>query len=340
MGFDTECDLSVEARDRPEVQRGIVEFRDQLLGEHLGVDGERVAREVRERGSLGAAIEVLRSPGRTLKRLDHEPEASDAVMTIAGLADPEQAVKLENLMGQFAPRSELRRRKGYWLKAAGLVLLIAGLTALWRFTALADYLSADRITAWARRFADEPWAPAAVMATYVPAALILFPRPLITLFAVVAFGPWLGFVYAMFGILVSAFLTYLAGMRLDRGIVRRLSGPQLDRIIRVLRQRGLVAMTALRLVPLAPFAVEGVIAGAIHMRLRDFLLGTAIGMLPGTLAATVFGDQLHAGLQDPGQVNYWLIGGVVVALVVASALVRRWLLTTELRAHGHDVAQP
>ncbi len=340
MGFDTECDLSVEARDRPEVQRGIVEFRDQLLGEHLGVDGERVAREVRERGSLGAAIEALRSPGRTLKRLDHEPEASDAVMTIAGLADPEQTVKLENLMGQFAPRSELRRRKGYWLKAAGLVLLIAGLTALWRFTALADYLSADRITAWARRFADEPWAPAAVMATYVPAALILFPRPLITLFAVVAFGPWLGFVYAMFGILVSAFLTYLAGMRLDRGIVRRLSGPQLDRIIRVLRQRGLVAMTALRLVPLAPFAVEGVIAGAIHMRLRDFLLGTAIGMLPGTLAATVFGDQLHAGLQDPGQVNYWLIGGVVVALVVASALVRRWLLTTELRAHGHDVAQP
>jgi len=340
MGFDTECDLSVEARDRPEVQRGIVEFRDQLLGEHLGVDGERVMREVRERGSLGAAIEALRSPGRTLKRLDHEPEVSDAVMTIAGLADPEQPVKLEHLMGQFAPRSELRRRKRYWLKAAGLVVLIAGLTALWRLTPLADYLSADRITAWAQRFADAPWAPVAVMAAYVPAALILFPRPLITLFAVVAFGPWLGFVYSMFGIVVSAFLTYLAGMRLDRSIVRRLSGPQLDRIIRVLRQRGLVAMTALRLVPLAPFAVEGVIAGAIHIRLRDFLLGTAIGMLPGTLAATVFGDQLHAGLQDPGQVNYWLIGGVVVALVVASALVRRWLLTTELRAHGHDVAQP
>ena len=80
----------------------------------------------------------------------------------------------------------------------------------------------------------------------------------------------------------------------------------------MLRQRGLVAMTALRLVPLAPFAVEGVIAGAIRITLRDFMLGTALGMLPGTLAATVFGDQLEAALRDPADVNLWLIAGVVV----------------------------
>ena len=39
--------------------------------------------------------------------------------------------------------------------------------------------------------------------------LTLFPRALITLFGVIAFGPWLGFAYAMSGILLAAFLLLL-----------------------------------------------------------------------------------------------------------------------------------
>ena len=46
----------------------------------------------------------------------------------------------------------------------------------------------------------------------------------------------------------------------------------------------------------------------------------------------VAGDQLEAGLRDPEAVNYWLLAAVVLLLIVASVLVRRWLLTTELRA--------
>lgn len=335
MGFDTECDLAVEAGDRKDVSRAIGQFRNRLLAEHLGTEPALVERELGAHGSIGATVKSLGTAERSLKRLDHEPEASNAVMTLASLADPEQPVTLENLIAQFAPRGELRRAGKVWLKAGGLMVLVAALAAAWRFTALADWITAERITAWARAFADAPWAPFAVMTAFIPAAVVMFPRPLITLFAVVAFGPWLGFTYSMTGILVSALLTYVAGMRFDRSTVRRLSGPKLDRIIRVLRERGLVAMTALRLVPLAPFAVEGVIAGAIRIKLVDFMLGTAFGMLPGVLAATVFGDQLEAALRDPGEVNFWLIAGVVVALVVASLAVRRWLLTTELRAEGH-----
>jgi uncharacterized membrane protein YdjX (TVP38/TMEM64 family) len=94
----------------------------------------------------------------------------------------------------------------------------------------------------------------------------------------------------------------------------------------VLRRRGLVAVTALRLVPLAPFTIEGIVAGAIRLSVRDFTLGTALGMLPGTLAATVFGDQLQIAMRDPGEVNLWIVGGVLVALATATLLVRRWLV--------------
>lgn len=253
-------------------------------------------------------------------------------MSLASIADPEQPVTVEQLVAQFAPRATVRVRGIQWLKLVMAMVLVAALAGLWQLAPIADVLTAERITGWAREFGATGWAPLLVLAAYTPAAIIMFPRPLITLFAVIAFGPWLGFGYAMSGILIAAFITYIIGMRMDRSTVRRLAGPSLQRCITVLRRRGIVAMTALRLVPLAPFAVEGFLAGAIRIKLFDFLAGTALGMLPGTLTATVFGDQLQVALRDPSEVNLWLIAGVVTLLLVASLLVRRWMFTTQ----AHD----
>jgi len=114
-----------------------------------------------------------------------------------------------------------------------------------------------------------------------------------------------------------------------------MAGAKMDKILQVLRRRGLLAMTALRLVPLAPFAVEGVVAGAIRMRMWEFLLGTAIGILPGTLTSTVFGDQLSTWLDDPRRINYWAIAFVLLLLVGASWGVRRWLISASTSTrHG------
>ncbi len=39
----------------------------------------------------------------------------------------------------------------------------------------------------------------------------MFPRPVLTLTAVVMFGPWLGLFYAMSGVLLAALTHYYAG---------------------------------------------------------------------------------------------------------------------------------
>jgi uncharacterized membrane protein YdjX (TVP38/TMEM64 family) len=189
-------------------------------------------------------------------------------------------------------------------------------------------LEPQRITAWAKAAGDAWWAPLLVIAAYTPASVLMFPRPVITLFAVVAFGPWLGFAYAMTGIELAAWTSYVAGQRFSRNTVRRVSGPRMNRIIKVLRNRGLLAVTALRSVPLAPFAVEGIVAGALRIKLWHFMLGTALGILPGTLAATIFGGQLEAALENPHSINYWLIGGAVALLAGATWFVRRWLVAS------------
>jgi uncharacterized membrane protein YdjX (TVP38/TMEM64 family) len=167
----------------------------------------------------------------------------------------------------------------------------------------------------------------------------MFPRPLITLAAVIAFGPWVGFALALSGITLAALVTYYAGAYMRRDTVRRLAGPKLDRMIEVLKTRGLLALTLLRLVPLAPFAVEGIVAGAVRMKLWHLGLGTAIGMLPGTLAATVFGRELEAFLMGSGPVNWWLVGAVAALLAGGSWWVKRWFNRMERRMGADGAAE-
>jgi uncharacterized membrane protein YdjX (TVP38/TMEM64 family) len=62
------------------------------------------------------------------------------------------------------------------------------------------------------------------------------------------------------------------------------------------------------------------------MQTWRFMLGTALGMLPGTLTSTVFGDQLRVWVENPDEINYWLIAGVLLVLACATWLVRRWLV--------------
>jgi uncharacterized membrane protein YdjX (TVP38/TMEM64 family) len=211
-----------------------------------------------------------------------------------------------------------------WGRIALIVLVVAAMTAAWRYTPLNEHLTPERVFDWAQAFGRTWWAPIAVMAAYTPACLTMFPRPLITLFAVIAFGPWLGFVYGMSGILLAALATYYMGVRMPDETVQRLAGPKMDGIADVLRRRGLVASLAVRIVPVAPFAIEGFIAGNIRIKLTDYVLGTFLGMLPGTLTTTVFGDQIQTALEDPSRINWWLVGGVVLFFIGLIVYVRRW----------------
>jgi phospholipase D1/2 len=96
MGYDTECDLAVEALPGPDeasIKRAVVDFRDDLVAEHLGVAPEEVAETLhRTGGSLIRAIETLASAGRSLRPFT--PPQFGAVgeaLAETDLLDPESA---------------------------------------------------------------------------------------------------------------------------------------------------------------------------------------------------------------------------------------------------------
>ena len=328
MGVDTECDLVLQANGQSRLAAKILEFRNKLLAEHLGTESPAVTQAIEAHGSLRAAIGKLGTPDRALPELDIEPP-SEAAINAAALADMEQPVTLDRLVSELgvaeADSESPRDSRVPWLQVVLGALVFAGLAAVWRFTPLADAITAERVIDWTESFSRFWWAPLVLVALYTPASLVMFPRPLITLAAVVSFGPWEGLAYAMTGVTVASAVGYYAGRAFGRNTVRRLAGPRLNRISQALKRRGVFAITAVRLVPIAPFIVVSMIAGATRFKLWQLSVGTLLGMLPGALMATVLGDAAQSALRDPSQINWLFVGGTLAVLLAGSVIVTRWL---------------
>lgn len=315
MGVDTECDLTIEAQGEPGRRRQIRAFRDRLLAEHAGVGVEEIAPLAEQLGSMAAAVGKLSHGPRRLERLE-APEVSEALLAAAKIGDLEKPISIDALVQGFArdeaPVEAGRRRP--LIVAGGLVALVAVLALAWRYTPLASIVTAENIIGVAGTFSRYWWAPLLLVMAYTPASMVMFPRPLLTMAAVVVFGTWEGFMYAMTGVLLAGIAGYAAGRLVHRDTVRRVAGPRLHRLTGVLERRGILGVTLVRLVPIAPYVVVNIVMGATRIRLHHFVLGTFFGMLPGGLAATVLSDRVAAALTNPSRVNAWLVAAAVCAV--------------------------
>jgi phospholipase D1/2 len=168
-----------------------------------------------------------------------------------------------------------RRPRPAWGKIIALGLVFLAFFLSWRYTPLADVITAEHVMEWARRFRRNDWAPLVVIAFYTPAAFLMFPRPLITLFAVLSFGPWRGCVIALTGITCSALATYFVGRTLPDRTLHRIAGRNLDRTTQAVRRRGLASVFAVSVAPVAPFPVVGMVAGAARIKLWHYITSSA-----------------------------------------------------------------
>lgn len=201
---------------------------------------------------------------------------------------------------------------------------VLGLAAAWAWTPMRAWLDVEVLVSTLRRF-GESFGPAAAIAGLMVALTLAVPLTLLTLVALVAYGPWTGFVCVMAGALCSAALSYGVGRMLGREVVERLAGPRINEISRKLASSGLMAVVAVRLVPIAPFALINMVAGASHIRLRDLLLGSAIGMAPGALAMAFFADQIATALREPSALTYALLALAVLLVAAGGWAMQRWV---------------
>ena len=326
MGLDTECNLALEAGENGgEVARCIEGLRDRLLGEHLGVDPHEIERAVRDKGSLLVAVSGLCGEGRSLRPLP-EPEASSWVAEIVPDAvDPERPIEASLLADRIVgDPTRASSAPSPWPLVA-LLAVAAGLALAWRFGPLHDWLEPGRMFDWVVGYRDEPTALLYSMGLYVAAGLVMFPVTLLIFQTALVFDPWIALVHAIAGSLASAAVTWTLGRLLGRGAVRRLAGRYSTKISRFMARRGLLTMAAVRLVPVAPYSLVNLVAGASGVPFGQFVAGTLIGMLPGIVAIAVLGDRALHAVRDPSWTSVTLFIAVLVTAVLLSRTVARRL---------------
>jgi len=325
MGLDSECDLAIEARD--ERTRAVVAgLRDRLLAEHLGTDAATVARAIRESGSLIAAIESLRGEPRSLEPLKTEvPELADELLPGRILVDPERPVDFDELAEQMLPADEQRSAARAGVKLLWLLAAALALAAAWRWTPLQHWLDVGTLIETAEHLKTAPYRPLIVIAAYLVGGALVVPITLLLVVTVLTFGPWEGTLYALLGAQLSAMLTYGAGRLMGRDFIRRFAGRRVKRLSRRLGGSGILAVFAVRLLPIAPFTLVNLIAGASHIRATDFAVGNLLGLLPGTLALALFTDRASAVVREPGLPAVLLLVVAVAAAAGALFALRRWL---------------
>ena len=171
-----------------------------------------------------------------------------------------------------------------WQKAALLLLLLTlavGLTAI---------LGSPDVPAFKARVHETgAWGPVVYFAGYVVLSLVPSPKALLTVAGGVLFGFWAGAALALAAALVGAVLSFAFGRVLGREAVDRLTRGRLARVDELLSHHGLASVLVVRLIPVVPYTAINYAAGLTGVRLRHYVVGSALGMVPGSLAYAALG---------------------------------------------------
>lgn len=201
-----------------------------------------------------------------------------------------------------------------WVRLAALVaLLLAGLVVV-AFVPLPDVAEIrDRVTA------AGPMGPVVFAGLYVVATLLVLPKNVLTAGAGAVFGLAAGVGLVWVAAMVGAAAAFWLGRLLGREGVSRLAGHHLARLDALVLRHGVLAVLVLRLVPLVPFTAVNYGSGVTAVPFAAYLLATAVGIVPGTVAYVALGA--YGG--EPTGWPFLLAAGALLTLSVAGWWVAR-----------------
>jgi uncharacterized membrane protein YdjX (TVP38/TMEM64 family) len=210
---------------------------------------------------------------------------------------------------------------------AGLILLAL---------AAARWIDLGHAVEWTR--GQGAWGPLWLALAYVPACLLLLPGSVLTFGGAYLFGFWPALAAVSAGSVAGASAAFFAGRTLLRAAVaRRLeSRPRFAALDQAVGRHGLRLVLLARLSPLLPFNLLNYALGLTQVRTRDYVIGSWLGMLPGTAAycylgaaaGSLSGARTAAADTALGRGLFWI--GLALTLLLAAYAAR--LATRALEA--------
>ena len=326
MGTDTECDLTAAAGEDEAARQSVAQLRDTLIAEHAGASLEEVQTAMAHHDSFIAAVKSLPKRSHWLEPVSDRSLPFNPPSMWEAVADPRAPIDPTSILSD-AGHAVGRSRRHPILATIGILLglaLLFGLAVAWNMTPLAGWTHPDGWSGWLSSLGGA-WAAAAVIILFILAGLLMFPVMVLIAATAAAFGAWPGMLYAGAGALASAIVTYAIGRWFGPRGLRQFFGPRLNLITRNFASKGIPAVTMVRLVPIAPFSVVNLAAGAIAIPALDYVLGTAIGLAPGLAIMSLLGEQAIDLIRNPTLGGIAIVIGLVAAAVAVSVGLQAFL---------------
>lgn len=200
------------------------------------------------------------------------------------------------------------------------VLFVAGVTLLARTVDATSWLTADGLRDAVG--ADEWYGPLCYVSTIVGGMFLPIPKVVLLGLGGALFGPWYGFAYAWAGQVLGMSALFVVARSGLRALARRIVHEHVEAARRIdaqLEHRGVEVVAALRLFYFMGTPIS-IMLSTTRLRLRQFMLGTAIGVVPAIAVAVASGDAVATGTTA---LSAAVIGTGIVLVVGLGTIVRR-----------------
>lgn len=212
----------------------------------------------------------------------------------------------------------------------GMLIAFCVLAAAWRWTSLSGLTERANILSFLSTLSASPFGPLFIVAVYAVGGLIMFPIVILIPVTAFIYGPLLGPVYALLGCVVSALLCYMLGKILGSEAVYRIAGNRTAYLSSKLSQRGFFVIALFRFLPIAPYTLVNIVAGAFRIRLVDYIAGTLVGLLPGVVIMTLIENRLEKAVYQPDMWNVSVLAGAASLLLISTIWLKRRFLKSAL----------
>jgi phospholipase D1/2 len=326
MGFDTECDIAVDAGGDTRVRGGIRHIRDRLVAEHLGLPVDAIAHRLEHAGSLRALIDERERAEHTLVRIDvASEEEGPPSEVLRAAADPDEPMAFgPDINTMVPPVDATYRRSPLRLRIVPAIVLAAAAASIWSaligrpdFGALQDLLVS---------ISNRPSAFWTAGAVFLLANLVMIPVELMAVAAGVLFGSIRGGVVALIGSLGAAVIGYVAGRAMGPQGITRWMTRRSYQSGRQLGARGVIGVLVLRVASVASTASIHLLCGAGRVPFTTYMIGTVIGFVPAIAALSALGGLFRHTLLHPSVTSGAVTIGAALLLIACAAGLRTFLL--------------
>lgn len=299
--FDYETNIAVNAGDTDDPE-SVERLEDRLLAGHTGLTAEGWREAVGLHG--GSRLGVLR------ERCTRWPGIAEFTVNEAELAVPSDVVKKFDMDGPPPQETVLRRItrsdpagivgriRRHWVFPTVVAAVVAAIVVLSQADIDIDSFL-NRIKALD---ASRPVLAGLLTVLMYWLTMTVFVSIVVPIvFFAVLHGPWWGVLYSTIGLLSGAAMYYGVGLLLHNSAWLHRFKPvrNVKKQLEKIKPYGIWAVAISRMVPSGPFMVVNIVTGLVGFTPAQFIGGSVLGLLPGIIGMSLFGNIIHGIFTDP-----------------------------------------